>query len=57
MKSFANLHDMYYFFTIIGMDGRDLDSFLEALPWKEIERKEDGTIIKVCNINEINLCL
>lgn len=33
----------------LGMDCRDLDSILNALPWKE-ERKEDGTIIYTCEI-------
>ena len=44
-----------YFFGLyeklskMGMDCRDLDSMLNALPWKE-ERKEDGTIIYTCEV-------
>lgn len=34
----------------MGMDCRDLDSMLNALPWKE-ERREDGTIIYTCEVD------
>ena len=33
------------------MDTRDLDSILNALPWKEV-KKEDGTVYYTCEIQK-----
>jgi hypothetical protein len=41
---------LYKKFNKMGMDGRDLDGMLNSLPWKEKERKEDGTIIYTCEV-------
>lgn len=42
--------ELYNKFQEMNMDGRDLDHMLNALPWKEKERKTDGTIIYECEI-------
>jgi len=44
--------DLYNKFEKMGMNGKDLDHMLNALPWKEKERKLDGTVISECNIPE-----
>lgn len=43
---------MYNKFKEMGGSGKDLDSMLDALPWKEIEHKSDGTIIYECEIKD-----
>lgn len=42
--------ELYNKFKKMGMNGKDLDSMLNSLPWKEKERKEDGTIIYTCEV-------
>ena len=43
---------LYKKFNKMGMDGRDLDSMLNSLPWKLIELKEDGTEVYECEVKE-----
>ena len=42
---------LYKKFNQMGMNGRDLDSMLNSLPWKEVKR-EDGTIYYTCEVQE-----
>ena len=42
---------LYKTLNKMNMNGKDLDSLLNSLPWKE-ERKTDGTVIYVCTIKE-----
>jgi hypothetical protein len=47
------LFDLYQKLNTLGMDGQDLDYLLNALPWREKERKSDGSIIYECEIKTI----
>jgi hypothetical protein len=42
---------LYKKFKEMGGNGKDLDSMLNALPWKE-EKREDGTIFYTCEVKE-----
>lgn len=44
--------ELYNTLKKMGMNGKDLDSLLNSLPWKERERKPDGTIVYECEIKE-----
>jgi len=46
--------ELYKEFEKMGMNCKDLDSMLRNLPWKEKERKPDGTIIYTCEIKNDN---
>lgn len=43
---------LYKKFNKMGLDGRDLDSMLNSLPWKLKELKDDGTGVYECSIAE-----
>ncbi len=43
--------ELYKKLNEMGMNCKDLDSMLNALPWKEVKR-EDGTIYYKCEIKE-----
>jgi hypothetical protein len=42
---------LYKKFNQMGMDCKDLDYMLNALPWKEV-KKEDGTIYYTCEVKD-----
>ena len=42
--------ELYRKFEAMGMNGKDLDHMLNALPWKEKEHKPNGNIIYECEI-------
>lgn len=44
---FKNLEEM-------GGNGKDLDNLLNGLPWKEKEKKPDGTITYECEVKDDN---
>lgn len=44
---------LYHQFQEMDMNGKNMDSMLNALPWKERERLPDGTIIYECKIKVI----
>jgi len=46
--------NLYNKLNKMNMNGKDLDSLLNSLPWKEKERKPDGTIIYECEIKDDN---
>jgi hypothetical protein len=48
MKNF--FLELYNQLQSMGMTGKDLDSILNSLPWKEVERKADGTIVYECEL-------
>jgi len=43
---------LYNKFNKMGMNGKDLDSMLNSLPWKLKELKDDGTEIYECEVEE-----
>ena len=46
--------DLYQIFVKMGMNGKDLDSMLNALPWKEKKHEPDGSITSICEIKNDN---
>lgn len=46
---FLVLHEK---FSNMGMNGKDLDSMLNSLPWKFKEFKNDGTEVWECEVKE-----
>jgi hypothetical protein len=44
--------DLYKKLNKMEMNGRDLDSILNALPWKIKETKADGTVVYECEIKD-----
>jgi hypothetical protein len=41
---------LYKKFNKMGMNGKDLDSMLNSLPWKLIETRADGTEVYECEV-------
>lgn len=50
MKNF--FLELYKKLEKMGMNGKDLDSMLNSLPWKETEKKSDGTIVYKCELKD-----
>lgn len=48
MKNF--FLELYQLLNQINMNGKDLDSILNSLPWEYLETKPDGTKIYTCEI-------
>jgi hypothetical protein len=42
--------ELYNDFQKMGMNCKDLDHMLDALPWEETEHKPDGTVVYICKI-------
>jgi hypothetical protein len=43
---------LYKKFQSMGMNGKDLDYMLDALPWKLVETRADGTEVYECEVKE-----